>query len=116
MAWTGGDAETHQVITCHSSDRSRYSTKELRPVIPEACHEQATLCTAQYEAYNGVISDTRHKAIMKKACRELAGDRPMRERTWAPGGHRRAPLLVCHVRRHERRVIVSERRTSWSLH
>ena len=47
MAWTGSDAKTHQLMTCHGSDRSRDSPKELCAVIPEVYHEQATFRTDQ---------------------------------------------------------------------
>jgi insertion element IS1 protein InsB len=61
------DTETRQVIAFHIGDRSRDSAKELWAKIPLVNREQAIFHTDQYDAYQGVIPVTRHKAITKKA-------------------------------------------------
>jgi IS1 family transposase len=65
--WSAMDAKTRQIIAFHVGDRSRDSAKQLWADIPMGYREQALCHTDQYEAYQGVIAPTQHKAITKHA-------------------------------------------------
>jgi hypothetical protein len=96
------------------TDENRIIPHEQRMLIEHLLRERISrrgICRAV-----SVDLTAQHKAITKRARCGLSGDCPRREGTWAPGGHRRAPFLVCPVTRHLPPVTSSERRTSWSLH
>jgi insertion element IS1 protein InsB len=65
--WIAMDAKTRQIIAFHVGDRSRDSAKQLWADIPMGDREPALFHTDQYEAYQGVIPPTQHKASTKHA-------------------------------------------------
>ena len=63
--WIAIDVETRQVIAFYVGDRSRKSARKLWNRIPREYREQATFHTDAWEAYKGVIPDSRHRVCAK---------------------------------------------------
>ena len=65
--WIAMDARTRQIMAFPVGDRRRDRAKPLWADIPLGDREQAIVQTDQYEASQGVIPPTQHKAITKHA-------------------------------------------------
>jgi insertion element IS1 protein InsB len=63
--WMALDVETIQVIAFYVGDRSRQSARKFWHRIPREYREQATFHTDAWEAYQGVIPDSRHRVCAK---------------------------------------------------
>lgn len=63
--WIAIDVETRQVIAFYVGDRSRKSARKLWNRIPREYREQATFHTDAWEAYKGVIPDSRQRVCAK---------------------------------------------------
>ncbi len=65
--WLAMDADTRQVIAFHVGDRSRTSARKLWNKIPASYRANAKFYTDGLASYQGVIPESQHRVMTKKA-------------------------------------------------
>ena len=59
------DAETREIVALHIGDRSRAGAQALWENLPAIYRECAVYFTDDWEAYVGVLPDSRHRIVAK---------------------------------------------------
>ena len=65
--WVAMDVRGRQIIAFYVGDRSQDSAKKLWELIPKSYRDKATFYTDEWQAYNGVIPEERHRMVKGKA-------------------------------------------------
>jgi insertion element IS1 protein InsB len=63
--WLAQDCDTGEIIALHLGNRSRRSARTLWQQVPPAYRQCAVCYTDQWDAYQGVLPDKRHRIVAK---------------------------------------------------
>jgi insertion element IS1 protein InsB len=63
--WLAQDVETREIVAVHVGDRSETSAQALWAKIPPVYRQCAVCYTDDWEAYQGVLPQTRHRIVAK---------------------------------------------------